>query len=66
MRLVYFNSARPQSFAIALAGTTIDDFGNEVQHEGNDQWHAAADFTDENFFDDSLGFGPAGWRTQCI
>ncbi|MEZ2310791.1 hypothetical protein AB6809_29525 [Paraburkholderia sp. RCC_158] len=63
MRLVHFRYATPTPFAIALTGTTIDDFGNEVRLEGNAQWHAAADFLDDNFFDDSLGFGAGGWRS---
>jgi len=66
MRLAHFNSARPTPFAIALSGTTIDDFGAEVRLEGNEQWFAASTFADDNFFDDSLGFGAGGWRTECI
>jgi hypothetical protein len=65
MRLVHFQYSTPRPFAIALAGTTIDDFGNEVHLEGDEQWFAGSTFTDDNFFDDSLGFGPAGWRTTC-
>jgi hypothetical protein len=66
MRLIHFPHARPRPFAISLSGTTIDDFGNEVLLLGDAQWFAAATFTDDNFFDHSLGFDAGGWRQQCI
>jgi hypothetical protein len=62
MRLIYFPNSLPKPFTIALSGTTVDDFGNQVHLEGNAQWFAAANFSDENYFDASTGFGPRGWR----
>jgi hypothetical protein len=63
MRLIHFNTAQPVPFAVALAGTTVDDFGNEIHLLSNDQWFVAAEFTDDNFFDRSLGFDG---RWTCI
>ena len=57
MRLSHFPSALPVPFAISLAGSTVDDFGDEVWLLGNAQWRAAAEYVDENFFDRSTGFG---------
>jgi hypothetical protein len=57
LRLVHFNFARPVPFTIALSGTAIDDFGNEVWMVADKQWYAASRFTDDNHFDLSLGFG---------
>lgn len=57
MRLSHFPSALPVPFTISLAGTTVDDFGDEVWLLGSAQWRAASDYVDENFFDRSIGFG---------
>jgi hypothetical protein len=65
MRIIHFRYPRPSPFAIALCGTTIDDFGNMVHLESDVQWFAAARFVDDNYFDDSLGFDGRGWSERC-
>ena len=57
MRLSHFPRAQPVPFTISHAGSTVDDFGDEIWMTGNAQWHAASDFVDDNLFDCSVGYG---------